>query len=448
MSTVAQRSRVPAGVRAGGQFALEARAEADVDLTAPAALEEPDEPRTPRYALLASSVAEAEARITKANRRLERAGITERFTYEVGEPYVSTDENGHDRFYRDLTLSHPTISYNGWEFAAAVDHLETGPIVRSRPGVELNGWRPEVSECDHCGTTRRRSATYLVRHADGTTKQVGSSCMADFLGVKPAGLWALGFDPLEDDEDGWLAGGGGHTDDATPTLEVLATALAVTDGGREYLSRDAAMWQGRPATGDAVRTQLYGAGLRETPQQAAERVHIAEQTQRYLDDGTAAAVLEYARTMDGEGDYATNLRTLAGGEHVTYRHSALLASAVSGWARENERRAVREAKAAAYVPGYLAGVREKVAGHTAVVEKVVYLDGYAYGSTDTLVLMRSETGHTLKWKASGRKDLEAGQKLTLTGGTVKEHGSYRGQDQTVLTRVKYELEPAPVQENA
>ena len=55
--------------------------------------------------------------------------------------------------------------------------------MRSVPGVELDGWRPEVSECDHCGTTRRRSATYLVEHEDGSRKQVGSSCMADFLGA-------------------------------------------------------------------------------------------------------------------------------------------------------------------------------------------------------------------------------------------------------------------------
>src|SRR5690242_5010675 len=115
MSTVADRSRVPAGVRTGGQFATERHGESDVDLAGPA---EVDEPALPRYTLLASLIPTAEARIEKANRRLERAGIEDRFGYEVGEHYVVQGEDGHNRFVRDLTLSHPSISYDGWEFVA------------------------------------------------------------------------------------------------------------------------------------------------------------------------------------------------------------------------------------------------------------------------------------------------------------------------------------------
>lgn len=449
MSVVADRSRVPAGVRTGGQFATEARAEADLTLTAhPIDLdvaEEVDEPARPVYSIPASAVTEAEARIEKANRRLARAGIDERFTFEVTEPYVTkVGDPPREMFYRDLTLSHPSISYGGYEFVAAVDHLETGALVRSKPGIELGGWRPEVSECEHCGTTRRRSATYLVQHEDGTRKQVGSSCMTDFLGVKPAGLWALGFDPLEETEDdGWLSGGGYSADYASENLEVLAVALAVTGGGRDYVSRQASEWRGSASTADAVRDQLYGGSPRENAEQRAERARLAELAEQFLSDGTAAQVLEYAQQLEGDSDYATNMRVLAGGEHVDYKHTALLASAVSGWARDNDRRAVREARASAYVPGHLAPVKEKVTGHTAVVEKVVPLESYVYGGEGgSLVIMRASTGQTLKWKASTRQDLSAGDKLTFTGGTVKAHESYNGQDQTVLTRVKFDVEPA------
>jgi len=446
MTTPAQRSRVPAGVRTGGQFATEHRSEATVDLSP--VVEEPeqvDEAERPVYRLFDSLVTVAEKRIEKANRRLARAGIAERFTYELSDRYVDTDGDGRKAYYRDLTLSHPSISYEGWEFVAAVDHLDAGAVVRSRPGVELGGWRPEVSECDHCGKVRRRSSTYLVQHADGTRKQVGSSCMADFLGVKPAGLWALGYDPLdeEDTDDGWMSSGGGVVDTAADSRMVLAAALAATDGGRDFVSRDAAQWRGGPSTGDQVRDLVFGSSVRLSDRERAERERLAALTQDYLRDGTTIdEVLAYARELDGDGDYAANLRTLAAGDHVDYRHTALLASVVAGWARDNDRRRVREARAAAYVPGHLEPVGAKVAGHTAVVEKVVYLDNmFRYGDDpDTLVIMRAETGHIVKWKATGRRDVSAGDKLTFTGGTVKEHSSYNGQDQTVLTRVKYEIE--------
>ncbi len=436
-------------MRTGGQFATEARAEANLTLAAPDpyldAADEVDEPARPVYSIPASAATEAQARIEKANRRLARAGIEDRFTFELTEPYVTkVGDPPREMFYRDLTLSHPSISYGGWEFVAAVDHLEAGALVRSKPGVELNGWRPEVSECEHCGKVRRRAATYLVEHEDGTRKQVGSSCMTDFLGVKPAGLWALGFDPLEESEDdGWLSGGSYGGDVATENLEVLAVALAVTDGGREYVSRDASMWRGTASTSDAVRDQLFGGGPRESAEQRAERARLAERAQEFLRDGTAEKVLAYAQQMEGEGDYATNMRVLAAGEHVDFKHTALLASAVSGWARDNDRRAVREARAAAYTPGHLAPVKDKVTGHTAVVEKVVPLEAYVYGGEGgSLVIMRASTGHTLKWKASTRQDLSAGDKVTFTGGTVKAHEAYNGQDQTVLTRVKFDVEPA------
>ena len=450
MTVVADRSRVPAGVRAGGQFATEARAEADLTLAVPDVVpddldvvDELDEPALPVYAIPASATEAAKARIEKANRRLARAGIDERFTFELSEPYVTkAGDPPREMFYRDMTLSHPAISYGGWQFVAAVDHLETGALVRSVPGVELDGWRPEVSECDHCGTTRRRSATYLVEHEDGSRKQVGSSCMADFLGVKPAGLWALGFDPLaESEDDGWLSGTAYTADYASESLEVLAVALAVTDGGSDYVSRQASEWRGTPSTADAVRHQLYG-GARESAQERLRRARLAELAEQYLRDGTAEKVLEYAREMDGTGDYAANMRVLAAGEHVDFKHTALLASAVAGWARDNDRRKVREASAAAYVPGHLAPVKEKVTGHTAVVEKVVALDSYVPGGVGgSLVIMRASTGHTLKWKASTRQDLSAGDKIAFTGGTVKAHEEYNGQDQTVLTRVKFEVAP-------
>lgn len=48
----------------------------------------------------------------------------------------------------------------------------------------------------------------------------------------------------------------------------------------------------------------------------------------------AEQVLEYARTLEGEDDYLSNLRSMAAQQHLTSKHIDLMASAVSGWRRE------------------------------------------------------------------------------------------------------------------
>jgi hypothetical protein len=445
------RAHVAHGVREGGQFVTQARTEPDVHLSPggdPGPVDEPDVPLT-RFLVPHWAVGEAEARIAAANRRLERAGIEQRFEATWSEPHL-VERDGVRHLYQDLTLNHPKISYGGWEFVAALDQVETGTVIRVRPGADLLGWRPpDEPVCDHCHRRRHRHVTYVVRNGDGTTMQVGSSCLANFLGVKPAGLWALDDDPLgmgDDDSFGGWPGGNGSS--AAPLREVIATALAVSDGGRQYVSKAAAA-AGLTSTASAVSNALYSPA--RTVQERLDAERIAAAADRFDADGTVDEVLQTVRDMQTGSDYADNLRTLTAGQYVNARHVALVASAVTVWARAKEIEQVRRAEVASYVPGYVAPVGEKVpAGTVLTVSKVRYLDDpYSYyGGVNTLVLMRDEQGRIVKWFASGRHDLDAGQQVRIGGGRVKSHEQYEGKDQTVVTRLKYEVLPAAAPEPA
>jgi hypothetical protein len=61
-------------------------------------------------------------------------------------------------------------------------------------------------------------------------------------------------------------------------------------------------------------------------------------------------------------------------------------------------------------------------------------EGY-YGHTD-IVKFKDADGNLFTWFASGYQDLEHGDRITIKG-TVKEHDTYRGVKQTVLTRCKF-----------
>ena len=94
-----------------------------------------------------------------------------------------------------LTADVPKL--NGWSFVARLDHSnETGTIVRMIPnsGVTL----PEKyrhaknTTCDHCNVNRYRRDTFVVRHCEtGEFKQIGSTCLADFLGHDPSKIAKL-----------------------------------------------------------------------------------------------------------------------------------------------------------------------------------------------------------------------------------------------------------------
>ena len=86
----------------------------------------------------------------------------------------------------DLEVEGVAPKANGWTFLATLVHTDDGNIIRSVPGfVAPVDYRDKAPLCDHCHTHRVRRDTFIVRHEDGRTMQVGSSCLEDFIGVSP-----------------------------------------------------------------------------------------------------------------------------------------------------------------------------------------------------------------------------------------------------------------------
>src|SRR5665648_701654 len=236
--------RQPAGVPVGGQFAVGAHSEPDGLTLAP---DDVELPALPCYDIPSARLHDAIAKIDAANRKLERAGIDNRFTYQTQE-YLKTstrDAYGYLQVSHELrtklTLSEPEIAYNGWQFVAALDATEHGFIARTAPGQDLQGCRAATQACDHCGKARHRNSTYIVKNAAGDRKQIGSNCLEPFLGVKPKGLWALEWDlDLEEPaaRDDYDASGSGGGSDAIPVRHLIATAMPVSDGGKGFMPRD------------------------------------------------------------------------------------------------------------------------------------------------------------------------------------------------------------------
>lgn len=159
---------------------------------------------------------------------------------------------------------------------------------------------------------------------------------------------------------------------------------------------------------------------------AAERHALLES----VDMAEIPAVVEYARTMSGSGEYACRIREIAARRTVSARNLAILGSAVGGYLRDAAKaRAVEHVRDSQWI----GAEGDKLSLPITIID-VVALPDNGYGSAD-IVKLATESGDVLTWttKASHPAIGWAG---TLTCA-VKRHSEYRGVKETAVLRCKF-----------
>ena len=382
--------------------------------------------------------------VEKANRRLTRAGIDSQYTV-TEEEFIHEEEDEesgltHGETRYNMVVTAPVIRLSGYTFLASVSSEDGGLITRTAPGVEMNGWRPESMECQHCGKTRPRSKTYLVEDAKGDRHQIGSTCLAAYMnGIKPAGLWAM-----EDDITATAAPAGGYSHQKMYRNEdVVAITLAVSNDGQNFVSQATAQAYGRNPTSKYVNDVLHG-GKDVDP---AWRADMLAQAGKMMENGRVEQVIYNVRDMEGENDYVTNMKTLVTGEYVSPRSIGMLASAVgveyrAKYAAEKVARAKarEEARKSEFVPGHFLTPEAKIPKGTGFdvfeVRQVPGHDGWGNEIIKHRVTMKDEAGHQVVWFASSLTDLKEGQQIRVSSGRVRKHGEYRDIDQTIVSNLR------------
>lgn len=375
--------------------------------------------------------------INRANDRLAKAGIADRFeavNSEFGETEVYEGEYPFQvtrkvEFW-SFDLNVPSIGYGGWTFVASVSFEEGGTLVNAVPGQNLTDWtRPEAHLCEHCGTTRNRTKSYVLRNDEtGEYLQVGSSCLVLFLGVQPA-LWAVGLElPAPSDEDY-------SSYPARYDRNLwLAITLVVSEKGAKFVSKGAARYSDQNATSNEV-AEVYTPDYRRMSRNPEYRAWVEasrDEAQRILaeEPELVEALIEAGHEVGTDSDYGMNLAVALHSETVSDRALGVLTSVVSVWHKAEVKKVEKDLNPVA--SGFLGEVKERVRGIRVTVTFVKYLEG-DYGTT-SLIKFRTEDGHVAAWFASGFREFEVGQELVIDG-SVKKHDVYDGQDQTVLTRI-------------
>jgi hypothetical protein len=368
-------------------------------------------------------------KIARLNQRAVKRGWSGRLEV-VGKPVTETVTNDAGfqvtRTWIETVITGEPGRYAGWIFLAELDWESADElIVRAAPGappVNRDGLRP--GECDHCRTRRDRKSIYLVANAEtGEQRQVGSTCIKDFLGHDARPVF-ISTDEASFD-DGFGCGGGGFggvgEPDVSP-LTVIAAAWGVIQvTGYRKADSDS-------PTKYAVATVLNPHGRRER--------EFADTVRPYFEKSyeQARIILDWllSDAFAGDGDYVTNLKIAAKSEIVGPRVYGLLVSAPAAWARAMDRELRRQAEAAELVNEHFGQVKERLTV-TVKVRSIRELEG-DFGIT-TLYTLTTSDGHIAKWRATHPAlGTTADGKLYAIKATVKDHGEWQGTKETALTR--------------
>lgn len=329
------------------------------------------------------------------------------------------------------------IKLKGWRLAARIEHTGVGNIIYTVPGetVPMFYRRTPETLCEHCGHKRRRKATFIVQHDEGRRKQVGSTCIADFLGHKePEALvrwleWlAEGFIGEGDwaSEEGLFGSREERTWDTQMFLE--ATAMVIRAWG--WVSKGRAFEEEKRSTVDLVFDYLCPP---IHDHDGSERRWREETREKGGTDHTeeVTAAIEWAKAIEPntESEYLYNIHTLSLLGWVNWKNSGFVASILPSYRRVMNRdaEAKREAKPDSNWVGEI-GVRQEF---TVTVHSVIDHEGdFGWVGIHKMV---DDQGNQMTWFCSG-KPLEVDETVKVKA-TVKGHDTYKGTKQTVVNRV-------------
>jgi hypothetical protein len=336
-----------------------------------------------------------------------------------------------------LTLTGETPHYAGWTFLASLEHLGAENIIRAVDGAEVPPlYRTRGPACDHCRADRRRNDTYVLRHEDGRTVQVGSTCIGDFLGTDTADhlaasatMFAACYSIGEEGEEGAFGGGGYCAVTLAEYLPLVAWQVRECGWISRTVAREkddgtaaSADWAWRYLTDRKAQKE---AGAYPTADDVALAA-TAEAWAESLADGAVNAE---------KGDYLHNLRAIARSGIVSQRSAGIAASAVTAYQRYIGRERARAERASRPVMDVHVGTVGKRETWTVTLE---FVTGYetAYGYT-TVCKFRTVAGALIIWKASSTtiERSDVGKRYQLTG-SVKAHDDYKGAKQTLVLRCK------------
>lgn len=405
------------------------------------------------YTIYSSQSEEVTKRLDRIARKAERYNVP--FSYTIGEAYAkevavyeydpangALERVGCMGAYQTYTVEAVDIDINcdgfikanGWTVLAKIEHGDKGNIVTPFADAEINpDWYTAPARCDHCGTNRTRTVTFMCSNENGDIRQVGKSCLKDYTGILPqvAVWWAEVTDIIANDMD---------CDSATFATKGAVMMYSVKD--IIALACDSIKSNGyiKSDSNNATKDQVIRC-IKENAKPSKDGIAKAEEIINWLEH----LLDEEPNTIGVERDCIPLVKS----GYAKIKHIGRLAYmpiAYDRYIERKEREAKRnaEAEAARNSSEYVGEIGKRMEFNIAEMKLlsswdtqygVTYL--YKFVTTDGNVLMWFASSIFGEWKRVGKHQ----QFFQITDcnqikATIKSHNERDGVKQTIITRCK------------
>jgi hypothetical protein len=341
--------------------------------------------------------------------------------------------------YVFCTIDGKAPMINGFSFVASIDHsLGTNIIRRFDLTASIENYLTLSSlTCEHCHIERQRNSTFLIKDVDGNIKQVGSTCLKDFLGfnVSPDTLAEIasmletaGNDDSSDDIESGFSGG--YT--MPSIMEYTLHSLAIIKADGYYRSKAKSEETGLPTTSAKVEYNIDP----KTPK--SELIPIVESD--YIN---AQKVIDYLKTFDAKSEYESNLKAIFQEKCFSYKYLGFVVSAVWFYLKANNLTPeFNPIEKAVNTSSFLGNIKDKIGNIKAEIILIRSIPS-DYGIT-TLFKFKDENGNFLSWFSSNSFGFCENENVKTVNipvliekATIKALNEFKGNKETVLTRAKF-----------
>lgn len=386
-------------------------------------------------------VKELQERVAKLNKKAAKLGTppinlvvtdkTEEVTVKVGGTMALRMGTKYTYEVTEVLLRGETPKLNGWEFLSVVMYRPAGNefVNLTDNDADLSEFVFTDKHCDHCGKKRVRNATFLVRHEDGQIKQVGSTCLTDYTGVKSPQAVARQMENIFDmfrEIRGWGATAGRTTRKFFLVEWLAFVSMEVRKRGY-YVGRDRAQDTGDLTTGERAKTAILNAVT--DPNAVVPTDEDFAAAQKWIDWVRSDEGHEVMEKLDSRGgDFGMQLLAACKSDDADAVSESTMNIVAPVAAFYNRAQADKDKP----VSEFQGTVKDKLTQTLKVTRTFGYQTDYGWTYGYEFI---DRTGNVYVWKASKDHSLEVDTCYKLTG-TVKAHDEFRGSKQTILTRCK------------
>lgn len=368
-------------------------------------------------------------RVKVINNKMKKYGDN-KVTCNFSEPYVVEDKSS--RFYNyevvDVELD-GNYQIANWEFIGTCEYDESvnRNLIKTIPGeFEIPTQYYTSTSCDHCNTNHRRKYTVLLRHTiSGEYKQVGKSCLKDYIGVDITGYasYLASFDSLEEYAETLNKERFSREPKYFEVRDILLQTIARVED-RGYISKKMAELADYGL--DTTASDIYH--MFNQSRNGDGELILAPYTILPQYEETVDQIIEFINSLADTDSYIWSLQTILAAKHVQMNNLGLTVSMVGYYLREMGKKERDQKTAETSKSNYVGEVGERIV-FTGTPECV---HSYETDFGITRIYKFVVGDDVIIWKTS--KYLSDSE-VTLKA-TIKDHKEFRGVRQTEVTRAR------------